>query len=158
MQKFTILALRGGIVVLFAGVLFGQVLILPIAADEAVREFPEVAAFRWPYVIAAALALACVQVVLVATWWLLTRVQRREIFSARASRGVAWMVGAGVVAAALTLAVMLHLQFVIQAGGPALLGLMGALAGSVVFVLLMLVMRSLLGTATTMHEELLEVV
>ena len=102
-------------------------------------------------------ALAGVQVGLFAVWVLLSMVRRDVIFDQRAFRWVSVVTAAGPVAALPVAAVCMHFGEVDDAPGLILIGGAIALAGAA-FALLMLVMRGLLRKATTLRDELAEVV
>jgi hypothetical protein len=102
-------------------------------------------------------ALVGVQVGLFAVWVLLSMVRRDVIFDQRAFRWVSVVTAAGPVAALPVAAVCMHFGEVDDAPGLILIGGAIALAG-VAFALLMLVMRGLLRKATTLRDELAEVV
>ena len=159
MNYLTILALRVPLILLILGAVLGQTVIIPaVAAEEAVR-WPEVAHLAVPYAILVIAAVVCVELALLAVWMLLTMVQRGAIFTESAFRWVDVVIYAALVATALTIAVPAHLLGTVGVGGPGVVLFLGAAAiGGVAFVLLMLVMRGLLRTATTLESELAEVV
>ncbi|KAA9135838.1 DUF2975 domain-containing protein [Microbacterium caowuchunii] len=160
MTRVTIILLRTLTVLLAAGALFAQVRLVPIIAaglaDDADR--PEWAA---PLAVAGILTIACGETVLVALWILLSQVRRGSIFTPRAFGWVDTMIAAGVVATALALAVTTLVALVLEPplDAPGLVVMAGGLVVlSATFVLLMVVMRGLLRTATAMQAELAEVV
>ncbi len=102
-------------------------------------------------------ALASVEVGLLAVWVLLSMVRQDVIFDQRAFRWVGVVTAAGPLAALPVAAVCMHFGEVDDAPGLILVGGGIALAG-VAFALLMLVMRGLLRKATTLRDELAEVV
>jgi hypothetical protein len=159
MNRLTVLALRVLLVLMFLGALLGQLwFILQFAADMA-RVFPEVSFLAVPYSILAIATVACAQLVFVALWALLSRVRRGAIFTERAFRWVDAIIVAGTVATAITFGVEIHMLGVVDVGPPALgILLTGVVIVGAAFVLLMLVMRGLLRTATTLQDELAEVV
>lgn len=159
MNSVTIFALRVALILLLLGAVLGQTVIIPtLAAGEAAR-WPEVAHLAVPYAILVIAAVACVELALFALWVLLTMVQRGAIFTERAFRWVDVIIYSALAASVLTLAAPAHLLGAVGVGGPGVVLFFGATAiGGIAFVLLMLVMRGLLRTATTLESELAEVV
>lgn len=155
MNRHTIAALRGLLVLLAAGSLAVQVVITVVAVLEVSgggRPLPGVA-----YVVVAVLAIGCVQVGLFAIWVLLAMVRRDAIFDERAFRWVPVVGVAGLVAAVLIGAVCMHAGEFDDAPGLILIGGGIVLAG-VAFALLMTVMLGLLRSATVLRRELEQVV
>ncbi|GGJ79681.1 membrane protein [Pilimelia anulata] len=145
--------LRVFLVVLFGILLVFQTLSMPGQFAHMARESPQDAHLRWPLTAIAVVLILCVQVVLVATWKLLTLVKRDRIFSQAAmiwvdaivwSIGTAWLVLVGVFTW-----VVLHAD---DPGMPMLLLLL--LTGVTVVGLLMVVMRALLQKATALRTDL----
>lgn len=158
MHSRTILALRAGLAALLLGLLFAQVLVLPLLSAEAAREFPEVAYLRVPYLVAAIVVVACVQAAVVNVWRLLGLVRAGSIFSPRAFRWVDQIIGFTVGATVIVLAMNVHLT-VIEANPPAtFLFLTGATVGGICLALLMVVMRALLVRATQLEADMQEVI
>ncbi|ADG74352.1 integral membrane protein [Cellulomonas flavigena DSM 20109] len=132
---------------------------LPLLAEQLGGGYAETAHLVVPYAAAGIAALACLQVALVAVWWLVTRVERDEIFAPRARRGLDAGVGALLLGAVCAAAPMVHLLFVVGVGGPGiLLGLLGCVAGAVAVALLGRTLRAVLGAAVADHAELAAVV
>lgn len=159
MSRPAIGALRVLIVVLLAGLLLGQVVLVPALSGEMAALYPEVAWVRWPLVAVAAAGIACVEVALVAVWRLLSLVREDEVFSPAAFRHVDVIVGAIVVATALTGGVAAFLTFWGRGNPPGIfLGLAGLTLGGAALALLMGVMKALLREATRQRADLAEVV
>ncbi len=145
--------------------LFAQVVVLPVAiADEAALD-PLVRHFQAPFTVIGILGVACFQVVLLCTAMLLARAWGDEIFSPRAFRWVDVVIGATLAAAVLSFVVSVMQVSVpgsVDPEGMTSTGLMLAgLAGTGVAVfaaLVLLVMRGLLRKATTLQDELAQVV
>lgn len=144
---------------------FAQIVIVPgLIADEAVHD-PLVAYFRMPFTVIGVLGIACFQVVLVSTAMLLTKAWGDAIFSRRAFPWVDAVIGAVVVAAAMSFAVsamQLTVPAYVDPEGMGPLGLMlaggaGAALG-VCAALVLLVMRGLLRRAMLLQEEMAQVV
>jgi hypothetical protein len=155
MSKVVIWLLRCSIV----GLLLGSVLVqvaVPIQASEFGRRVPEVEHLVVPYSVAAILFIGCAQVALLATWRLLSLVKGGVIFTRRALRWVDVIIVAGSVATLLTAAVLFQMLFFFIPGGPGpvIVYLVAVITAGVMFVLLMIVMRSLLVAATADRTEL----
>ncbi|MBO3086256.1 DUF2975 domain-containing protein [Cellulomonas fengjieae] len=158
MGRLAILALRAVIVLMFAGLLVVQGLIIPALGRDIDDGGAEVAYLRWPVVITMFLGVLAVQVVLVCVWQLLTMVRRDTVFSRAAFRYVDVIIGAAV---AMTVLAMI-LSFVLAPGeviapGIVLLVVIGG-TGTAGIALLVLVLRFLLAKATTLRAELDEVI
>ena len=150
--------LRVALVVLLLGTVLAQVLV-PVLASQEARIFPEVAYLAVPYSVALILVIVCVQVALLVVWRLLSMVDGGVIFTRGALRWVDVIIGCAVVATVLCAGPLIHLLFVVDAGGPLVaLGLPATLAGGLAFVLLMIVMRGLLESAIADRTELDEVI
>lgn len=159
MKPSIFFALRGGIVLTGLGTVFGQALIIPVAAADQAAMWPEVAHLRWPYTAAAVAIVVCVQVAMVAIWVLLAKVEHDQVFTVPAFAWVDVIIGAAVTATVLSAATAAHLLFLEGVGGPGVvLGLGAVLVAGTTFALLMTVMRGLLRAATSMRGELAVVV
>ncbi|WP_104092228.1 DUF2975 domain-containing protein [Arthrobacter sp. GMC3] len=155
MNESVIGLLRAFLVALFLGTLLGQIVIVPNYASESAAQFPEVAFLTVPYTLVVIVAIACLQLVLLAIWVLLDRVQSGAIFTSEAYRWVNVIIVAAASATALVLLLGSHLLGVMHVGGPGVLvAVVGASVCGTTFVLLMLVMRGLLHSATAMGREL----
>ena len=145
--------LRAFLLVLFAVLVLFQVMSLPGQFASMAQESPEMAYLRWPATAVSIFWVICVQVVIVATWKLLTLVQKDRIFSPGSLRWVDAIVWA-IVAAWVTLAgVFLYVG--VNADDPGIvLVLFVLLVGVAVLGLLMVVMRALLRQATTLRTDL----
>ncbi|MBF0686692.1 MAG: DUF2975 domain-containing protein [Cellulomonas sp.] len=151
-------SLRIVLVALLLGSLLLQAL-LPLIADEAGGGYTETAGLVLPYAASGIASVACLQVLLGAAWWLVTRVDRDEILTPRALRGVDVATGAVVLATVLAAAPVVHLLFVVGVGGPGvLLALLACLAGGVGLTCGFRVLRSVLVAATADRTELAAVV
>lgn len=104
-------------------------------------------------------ALACIQLGLLCTWVLLSKVARGAIFNKHALIWVNLIIAAVIAGTLLPLGVGIHLMVVVNAGGPTVfLGVCATAVGGAALVLLITVMRGLLKNATTLENELSEVV
>ncbi|HWJ84928.1 MAG TPA: DUF2975 domain-containing protein [Cellulomonas sp.] len=165
MSRWTILALRGVLVLLLAGLLVVQVLLLPLLGVDIAHEHPELTTLRWSFVVLGILGVLTVEVAVVCVWRLLTLVRRDAVFSAAAFRDVDVIIGAALAATLVAVA----LSFALAPGetvppGAVLLVVTGGV-GTAGIALLVLVMRALLvkavaldTTATTLRAELDEVI
>lgn len=159
MNAPTITALRTLLILIGAGGLVAQIVVIPLVAGEMAAQYPEVAGLQVPYTVAAISVIACVQVALAAIWMLLSMVARSEIFRDAALRWVEVIIGASAVATLMTVGTGFHLVFIASTGGPAaFLGLCAALVAGPAFVLLMVIMRGLLIEATALRSEMAEVI
>lgn len=159
MNRFFVLALRVLLVILFVVVAGAQSWLVPQVARDSAARFSEFAYLAVPYAaIWVGLGL-CAQIVLVSVWMLLSKIRRGAIFNDTAFVWVNAMIGAGGTATALVFAFGCY-HAVIVGQGPG--GLLVALAGlgtlGIAFVLVMLVMRGLLRSATELQSQLGEVV
>ena len=158
MTRFASRLLRVTLVVLLLGTVLAQILV-PVVASQEARIFPEVDYLAVPYSVALILVIACVQVALLVVWRLLSLVDGGVIFTRRALRWVDVIIACAVVATVLSAGVLIHLGYIVDAGGPLVaLGLPATLAGGLAFVLLMVVMRGLLESAIADRSELDEVI
>lgn len=145
--------LRVFLVVLFGVLVLFQTMSLPGQFRYMAEQNPEDAYLRWPATIITIFWVLCVQVVVVATWRLLTLVSRDRIFT-EASLGwvdaIVWSVAAAWV---VLLGVLGWVGF--QADDPGM-PLLLFLASVVVAVigLVLLVMRALLRQATALRTDL----
>lgn len=152
-QRHAIAALRVFLVVLFVILLVFQTLSLPGGIAYQTSQNPNDAKLRWPLTAIAVFLVLCAQVVLVATWQLLTLVNRGQIFT-RAS--VKWVdaIVLAIAAAWLVVAGMLVVVGV-SADDPGMpMLLMLVTVALTVCWLLVLVLRGLLLQATTLRSEL----
>ncbi|MFE4836507.1 DUF2975 domain-containing protein [Arthrobacter sp. NPDC056691] len=153
MTNLAVTALRVLLVMAFGLLVVFQTLSLPGQFAYMAEQNPADAYLRWPLTVFAVVEVACVQVVIVSTWKLLTMVRRDRIFSKAA---LAWV--DAIVWAVLTAWVLLAGVFVFivlnadDPGVPMLLTLM--LVGGAVIGLLMVVMRALLRQATALRTDM----
>ncbi len=149
--------LRIFLVVLFGLLVLFQVMSLPGQFAHMAEESPEFAHLRWPATAVSVFWVLCVQVVVVATWKLLTLVKRDRIFSEGALKwvdAIVWAIAAGWVT---LVGVLLYVGFnATDPGLPLLLFLLSV--GVAVLGLLMVVMRALLRQATTLRTDMESVI
>ncbi|MER7518306.1 DUF2975 domain-containing protein [Streptomyces sp. NPDC126499] len=153
MGKLTVLALRAVLVMLLAGSVFVQTVMVPLLAIDMNGLDPEVAHLRTPVLVILVLGVVTVQVVLGCVWRLVTMVRRGTVFSHAAFRYVHVVIGA-VVAAAL---LVFSLGVVLAPGeavAPGIVLLIGGLGLAVLGVaLVVLVLRMLLAQAVARDVE-----
>ncbi|MBS1907360.1 MAG: DUF2975 domain-containing protein [Actinobacteria bacterium] len=160
MSQVVIVLVRVFIVVLVLGTLAAQILLIPALAGElgALSALP---AASVPYAIGGIALGLCLEVCLLATWMLLSMVRRDAIFSESAFRWVDAIIGAAVAAFALVALFGTHAVTVLQPRleVPGIAPVVAATAVSeAIFVLLVVVLRGLLRSATNLRTELAEVI
>jgi len=152
-ERGAVAALRVFLVLLFGILVVFQTLSLPGQFRYMAEESPDQAGLRWPLTVVAVFLVLCVEVVVVATWKLLTLVKKDRIFSESAFvwvNAILWSIGAAWI---VLLGVFLYIGFTADDPGmPMLLLLM--LTGLTVLGLLMVVMRALLRKATTLRSDM----
>ncbi|GAB2931343.1 DUF2975 domain-containing protein [Micromonospora polyrhachis] len=145
--------LRVFLVVLFGILVVFQTLSLPGQFAYMAEQSPDMAYLRWPMTAVSVFWVLCVQVVIVATWRLLTLVKKDRIFSPASLAWVDAIVWAIAAAWLVLLGVFLYVGFNADDPGlPLLLFLM--LVGIAALGLLMVVMRALLRQATTLRTDM----
>ena len=146
-------ALRVFLVVLFGVLVVFQTLSFPGQFAHMAEESPEDAHLRWPLTAIFVFWVLCIQVVIVATWKLLTLVKHDRIFTQASLRWVDAIVGA--IAAAWLVLLGVDVWVATQADDPGVPMLLLLLTtGVTVLGLLMVVMRALLRQATTLRTDM----
>lgn len=159
MGKLTVLALRAVLVVLLAGSLFVQTVMVPLLAIDLTELDAPIAYLRIPFLVITVLGIGTVQVVLVCVWRLVTMVRRGTVFSHAAFRYVHIIIGAIVAAAILTFALAVLLASANRAapGDVVAPGIVLLICGIVVatlgVALVVLVLRMLLAQAVARDAE-----
>ncbi|SEP82158.1 DUF2975 domain-containing protein [Arthrobacter sp. OV608] len=152
-NHLAVIALRIVLVGAFLLLVLLQVMSLPGQFAHMAAENPERAYLQWPLTIFAILEVACVQVVIVSTWKLLTMVKRDQIFSTRASvwvDAIMWAIAAGwTMLAVFSAIVVLNAD---DPGVPLLLILM--LAAGAAVGLVVVVLRALLRQAADLRSDM----
>jgi hypothetical protein len=155
LQGWLIGVLKALIVVLQCVSLASQIWVLPQISGEYAHDDPGHAYLRMPYLIVAVVIIVCFETALVALWQLLRKADRGKVFTDGSFMWVDVIIAASAVATVLTCGLLIHASFVAQVGP---LGLLLALAVflviEVAFILLLVVMRNLLVTATNQQGEL----
>ncbi|MFJ3224765.1 DUF2975 domain-containing protein [Streptomyces sp. NPDC086783] len=153
MGVMTVRALRAVLVMLMAGSVFVQAVMVPLLAAD-LRGVDEDLDFpRAPFLVITVLGIVAVQVVLVCVWRLVTMVRRGTVFSDGAFRYVDVVIGA-VVAAALLVFVLGVVLAPGEAVAPGVVLLLGGVGVAVLGVaLIVLVLRMLLAQAVARDME-----
>ncbi|MFD1320256.1 DUF2975 domain-containing protein [Micromonospora sonneratiae] len=136
-----------GILVVF------QTLSLPGQFAHMAKESPNDAHLRWPATAVAVFLVLCVQVVIVATWKLLTLVKNDRIFTEASLKWVDAIVWAIFAVWVVVLSAFLYVGFNADDPGLPMLLLL-ILVAITVLGLLMVVMRALLRQATTLRTDM----
>lgn len=160
MSHLSILALRALVLVIgLAAVIVQAALLFPVFTQTLAQE-QDLTFLPVPIVVLGVALAACVEAALIAVWVLLSMVRRDAIFTSRAFRWVDVIIGAGIVATLLVCGFGIPVIGVgVRDDAPGLIAIVGGLVvAGVAFVLLMIVMRGLLRSATAMQTELSEVV
>ena len=152
-EKWAVRALRVFLVVLFGVLVVFQTLSLPGGIAYHAQQNPHDAPLRWPLTAIAVFLVLCVQVVLVATWQLLTLVKKDRIFTTASLKWVDLIVWAIAAAWLVFAGMLLFVGFnADDPGMPMLLFLVTV--GITVLGLVMVVMRALLRQATTLRSDM----
>jgi hypothetical protein len=153
MGVMTVRALRAVLVMLMAGSVFVQAVMVPLLAAD-LRGVDEDLDFpRAPFLVITVLGIVAVQVVLVCVWRLVTMVRRGTVFSDGAFRYVDVVIGA-VVAAALLVFLLGVVLAPGEAVAPGVVLLLGGVGVAVLGVaLIVLVLRMLLAQAVARDME-----
>ncbi|MER6828102.1 DUF2975 domain-containing protein [Streptosporangium sp. NPDC000563] len=153
MGRLTVLALRAVLVVLLAGSVFVQAVMVPLFAVDLEALDADVAYLRAPLLVIVFLGVVTIQVVLVCVWRLVTMVRRGTVFSHAAFRYVHIVIGAITAAALLVFA----LAVVLAPGDPVPPGMVLLICGAATAVLgvalVVLVLRMLLAQAVARDVE-----
>jgi Protein of unknown function (DUF2975) len=152
-EQWVVAALRVFLAMLFVVLIPFETLSLPGQFAHMAEESPDLAYLRWPATAVTVFWVVCVQVVLVATWKLLTLVRRDRIFTEASLVWVDVIVWAIAAAWVVLGSVFLYIGFTADdPGTPILLFLLTV--GVTVLGLLMVVMRALLRQATTLRTDM----
>jgi hypothetical protein len=151
--RTVVLLLRLFLAALFAVLVLMQVMSLPGQFAHMAQESPESAYLRWPLTIVSIFWVLCIQVVVVATWKLLTMVNRNAIFTRASLVWVDTITWSIVAAWVVLVGVFLYVGFGADDPGlPLLLFLLVVIVA--VAALLMVVMRTLLRQATELRSDM----
>ncbi|MBW4720317.1 DUF2975 domain-containing protein [Saccharothrix obliqua] len=145
--------LRVFLVLLFGVLVLFQTMSLPGQFAHMAKQSPDLAHLRWPLTAVSVFWVVCVQVVVVATWKLLTLVKSDRIFTDAALKWVDVIVRAIAAGWATLVCVLLYIGFTWDDPGlPLLLFLVSV--GVAVLGLVVVVMRALLRQATTLRTDM----
>ncbi|MBY4036116.1 DUF2975 domain-containing protein [Rhodococcus fascians] len=151
--RVVVLLLRLFLAALFAVLVLMQVMSLPGQFAHMAQESPESAYLRWPLTIVSIFWVLCIQVVVVATWKLLTMVNRNAIFTRSSLVWVDTITWSILAAWVVLVGVFLYVGFGADDPGlPLLLFLLVVIVA--VAALLMVVMRTLLRQATDLRTDM----
>ena len=153
MGKFTVLALRIVLCMMFVGAAFIQSVLVPLLGVDLSDADPDVALVRTPMIVLIVLAILALQVAMVCVWGLTTMVGRGTVFSRDAFRLVDIVIGAFAAASLLTFGLGVVLAPG-EAVAPGVVLLVGGVAVCIAAVaLIVLVLKALLVQATTTDAE-----
>lgn len=158
MQRAVAIGVKIAVAMLIAMALAGQVVVLPLLADEFAREAPESQSLRVPALIAGIAGIALGQAILVILWRLVSLVEAGRIFSEDAFRWVRAMVTCAAVLTGLIVLVLAALVALAWAPPGLVIVLLGLAVLGVAFTLTLVTMLALLRQATAFADELAEVV
>lgn len=152
-ERRAVLPLRICLVVLFAVLLLLEVMSLPGQFAHMAETNPESAYLRWPLTAVSIYWVVCIQVVVVATWKLLSLVESDRIFTDASLTWVDVILGAIAAAWAMLVVVLALVGFTADDPGLPLL-LFVVVVIITVAALLMVVLRALLRQATGLRSEM----
>lgn len=151
--RLAVIALRIVLIAAFLLLLLFQVMSIPGQFAHMAQENPERAHLQWPLTIFFILEVACVQVVIVSTWKLLTLVKQDRIFSSGALvwvNPIVWAIAGGWTMLAAFAAVV-----VLNADDPGLpLLLLLVLVAGAALGLVVVVLRALLRQAADLRADM----
>ncbi|MFD5829025.1 DUF2975 domain-containing protein [Lentzea sp. NPDC060358] len=152
-ERWAVLALRVFLVALFGILVVLETLSIPGSYAYMAEQNPAEAHLRWPSTIVSIFWVVCVQVVIVATWKLLTLVRKDLIFTEGAIKWVDVMVWA--IAAGWVVLVGVFVWVGVNADDPGVIVLFFLFTSAVsVIGLVLVVMRALLQRATTLRSDM----
>ncbi|WP_206791831.1 DUF2975 domain-containing protein [Amycolatopsis sp. MtRt-6] len=152
-EKWAVAALRFFLVVLFGVLVVFQTMSLPGGIAYHAQQNPQDAPLRWPLTAIAVFLVLCAQVVVVATWKLLTLVKKDRIFTTASLKWVDAIVWAVAAAWLVVVGMLLFVGFNADDPGMPMLLFLVTVAVTVVG-LLMVVMRALLRQATALRSDM----
>ncbi|HEU4668531.1 MAG TPA: DUF2975 domain-containing protein [Arthrobacter sp.] len=151
--RLAVTALRIVLIAAFLLLVLFQVMSIPGQFAHLAQENPERAYLQWPLTLFFILEIACVQVVIVATWKLLSLVRQDRIFSRGALvwvNAIVWAIAAGWAMLAVLAAVV-----VLNADDPGLpLLLFLVLVAGAALGLVVVVLRALLRQAADLRADM----
>ncbi|MGN6128187.1 MAG: DUF2975 domain-containing protein [Humibacter sp.] len=160
MSQVVIVLVRAFIIVIGLGTIAAQIFVIPSLAGE-IGSLSGIPSATVPYAIAGIVLGLCLEICLGATWVLLSMVSRDAIFAENAFRWVDAIIGASLTALVFVIVFGFHAALVLQPrlDVPGIVTMVIATALSqATFILLVVVLRGLLRSATTLRTELSEVI
>lgn len=160
MSQVVIVLVRVFVVLIALGTLAAQVFVIPELARQ-IGSLSGIPSATVPYAVAGIVLGLCLEVCLVATWMLLSMVSRDAIFTESAFRWVDAIIGASLTTLVFVAAFGTHAALVLQPrlDAPGIAPIVVATALSeATFILLVVVLRGLLRSATNLRSELAEVI
>ncbi|MET9231930.1 DUF2975 domain-containing protein [Lentzea sp. NPDC003310] len=152
-ERWAVVALRVFLVALFGILVVLETMSIPGSYAYMAQQNPDEAYLRWPSTIVSIFWVVCVQVVIVATWKLLTLVRKDLIFTEGAIKWVNVMVWA--IAAGWVVLVAVFIWVGVNADDPGVIVLFSLFITVVsVIGLVLVVMRALLQRATTLRSDM----
>ncbi|MGW6447080.1 DUF2975 domain-containing protein [Lentzea sp. NPDC055074] len=152
-ERWAVTALRVFLVALFGILVMLETFSIPGQYAHMAQQNPDEAHLRWPSTIVSIFWIVCVQVVIVATWKLLTLVRKDLIFTEGAIKWVNVMVWA--IAAAWAVLVGVFIWIGVNADDPGVIVLFFLFTSAVSVVgLVLVVMRALLKRATELRADM----
>ncbi|MCR3746123.1 MULTISPECIES: DUF2975 domain-containing protein [Lentzea] len=156
-ERWAVTALRVFLVALFGILVMLETFSIPGQYAHMAQQNPDEAHLRWPSTIVSIFWIVCVQVVIVATWKLLTLVRKDLIFTEGAIKWVNVMVWA--IAAAWAVLVGVFIWIGVNADDPGVIVLFFLFTSAVSVVgLVLVVMRALLKRATELRADMESVI
>ena len=152
-ERRAVLPLRIGLVVLFAVLVLLEVMSLPGQFAHMAETNPDSAHLRWPLTAVSIFLVVCIQVVVIATWKLLSLVESDRIFTEASLIWVDLILWAIVAAWVVLVSVLGLVGFTADDPGLPLL-LFVVVVIITVAALLMVVLRALLRQATGLRSEM----
>jgi hypothetical protein len=152
-ERWAVVALRFFLVALFGILVVLETLSIPGSYMYSAEQHPEHASEQFVSMIVAIFWVVCVQVVIVATWKLLTLVRKDLIFTDAAIKWVnvmVWAIAAGWV---VLVGVFVYLGFIADDPGVLVLFFLFTTGVSVIGLVL-IVMRALLQRATALRSDM----
>ena len=154
-----IVVLKVALVVFIAMSVAAQVWALPLVARRSAQDAPQYAPYATGYLLAVIAALACFEIGLVAVWKLASLSGRGIVFTHDSLIWVDIIIACVSIAAIIALALFVHTAFIAHLKPLAVpLGALLVALGLFAMLLLIIVLRALLVSATAQRDELQTVI
>lgn len=154
-----IVVLKVALVVFIAMSVAAQVWALPLVARRSAQDAPQYAPYATGYLLAVIAALACFEIGLVAVWKLASLSGRGIVFTHDSLIWVDIIIACVSIAAIIALALFVHTAFIAHLKPLAVpLGALLVALGLFAMLLLIIVLRALLVSATAQRDELQAVI